>query len=133
MRNYLEGRARGPYLHTPTLKLKDYEQASTDRGEICPRCSPVLSMYVDTFKSFVDGGSHSKSVKPVNRSLMSRQSVVTRQNEWLRENIFDHVGNYLFCSPCVCLAFHISRQRLTYQQTLKRQVLMTPLVEEERC
>ena len=51
------------------------------------------------------------------------------QNEWLRENIFDAMGNYLFCARCVCSAFRISPQRLSRQRNIKRSQSQLPVVE----
>ena len=37
---------------------------------------------------------------------------VVLQNEWLRGNMFDAMGNYLFCQECIVGALNISKQRL---------------------
>ena len=64
---------------------------------------------------------------------------VKRQNDWLRENMFDAMGNYLFCCACVRIAFGISKQRITRQRAIKRKQFKEPLqsmskaeVEKER-
>lgn len=54
---------------------------------------------------------------------------VKAQNEWLRANIFDSVGNYLYCAKCVRLAFGISKQRLARQRIIK-QIFATEPVKE---
>ena len=46
---------------------------------------------------------------------------LVHQNEWLRGNVFDAMGNYLFCQECIMGALNISKQRLTRQRNVKRQ------------
>ena len=103
---------------------------------ICSRCLPVLSRYVDSFRELTHRGSHLKRVKHINPSPLSPDGDhyrdVKRQNEWIRENIFDVMGNYLFCASCVCSAFRISYQRLTRQRNVKRQFSTAPLVDMKK-
>lgn len=49
------------------------------------------------------------------------------QNEWLRENLFDSKGNYLFCRSCICATFEVSPGRLARQRTIKRKQSTDPL------
>ena len=49
------------------------------------------------------------------------------KNEWLRGNIFDSMGNYLFCQECVCAALQISKQRLARQRNIKKKQYQTPI------
>ena len=51
------------------------------------------------------------------------------QNAWLRSNVFDAMGNYLFCVKWVCAAFHVSPQRLSRLRDVKRAQFQTPTVE----
>ena len=52
---------------------------------------------------------------------------VKKQNKWLRENMFDALGNYLYCSPCICNAFGISTQHLARQRGVKQRLASTPV------
>ena len=54
------------------------------------------------------------------------------QNEWLRANVFDSVGNYLFCQECVKKALKISSQRLARQRSVKRSANTTPLFKMKK-
>ena len=54
---------------------------------------------------------------------------LVRQNEWLRSNMFDSLGNYLYCSSCIRAAFGISKQRLTRQRNIKRKENQEPTSE----
>ena len=78
-------------------------------------------------------GSNLKRVKHINPSPIRPDGKHYRdikcQNEWLRQNIFDVMGNYLFCFSCIHSAFHISKQRLAQQRNVKRQASTTPLID----
>ena len=45
---------------------------------------------------------------------------LVKQNEWLRNNVFDSLGNYIFCSRCVHHALGVLYQRLSRQRSIKR-------------
>ena len=127
--HYLDGNARRPYTHTPILNSGEQNTESPSlsmdqREKICSRCLPVLSRYVDSFRELTHRVSHLKRVEHINPSPLSPDGDhyrdVKRQNEWIRENVFDVMGNFLFCASCVCSAFRISYQRLTRQRNVKR-------------
>ena len=115
--NYLEGRARHPYRHTPVLiaSLAESPEASTSE-RICAQCKPILSRYADTFKELVHQGSHLKRVKHLypnpKRSDCTHYRDLKRHNEWLRANVFDTMGNYLYCYQCIRVAFGIRELRM---------------------
>ena len=52
-----------------------------------------------------------------------------RQNEWLVANVFDSMGNYLFCQPCIVAVFGPSRQRLAHLRNVKREMCQHPVVD----
>ena len=65
---------------------------------------------------------------------------IKRQNDWLTENVFDPMGNYLFDSACIRAALGISKNRLTRLRGVKRAHSGKPLrsmpkadVEKERA
>ena len=135
--NYLVGRASRPYVHTPTLNRSfDDDQPGTSAapssGEktICSKCHPVLSRWKDTFKGLVQQGSELKRRKCRNPdpkcSDLQPYRDLNRQNSWLRNNVFDAMGNYLFCACCICAAFHISPQRISKQRAIKRKHFSSP-------
>lgn len=47
------------------------------------------------------------------------------QNEWLQANVFDAMGNYLFCQECIVKALHVSKQRLARQRAIKRDTVQS--------
>ena len=64
---------------------------------------------------------------------------LVKQNKWLRNNVFDSLGNYIFCSRCVHHDLGVSYQRLSTQTSIKRRKSSEPIrsmtkseVEEER-
>ena len=84
-------------------------------------------------KSMVHQGSALKRRKSANphpkRGDATHYRDLVRQNEWLRSNMFDSLGNYLYCSSCIRAAFGISKQRLTRQRNIKRKENQEPTSE----
>ena len=135
---YLAGEARHPYLHTPSLRESPSSSGastSTTGPTVCGKCRPILSLYANTFKSLVHQGSDLKIRKTINPHPKKPSAVhyrdLNRQNDWLRENVFDPMGmgNYLYCSDCICASLQMSKQRLARQRHIKRQQSQQPLVE----
>ena len=133
---YLAGKSRGPYKlnrsvnESLTESSEDDLQPSTSESarvgtnsEICSKCNPVLSRYKDTFMSMKKQGSSLKKVKRLNpvpkRTDLSHYRDLKAQNDWLRANMFDSRGNYLYCAKCIRTAFGISKQRLARQRKMK--------------
>ena len=106
-------------------------------SEICSKCNPVLSRYKDTFKSMKKQGSSLKKVKrlnPVPKSAdLSHYRDLKAQNDWLRANMFDSRGNYLYCAKCIRVAFGISKQRLARQRKMKQNASQEPIVETTKA
>lgn len=104
-----------------------------ERGKVCSRCLPVLSRYKTTFEGLVHTGSTRKSRRSRNPhpKHVSTQPYrdLNAQNAWLRSNIFDAMGNYLFCGRCVCAALHVSPQRLSKQRQVRRAQFQAPTQE----
>ena len=50
------------------------------------------------------------------------------QNEWIRANLFDSMGNYLFCHTGIIRALSVSPQRLSRQRKVKRNLFQKPVV-----
>ena len=98
---------------------------------VCKSCAPVLQKYANTFSDMKRQGSELKRRKLINShpkkpSTMQYRDLV-KQNEWLRNNIFDATGNYLFCCRCVHHGLGISFQRLSRQRKIKRNQFSEPL------
>ena len=132
---YLQGKARHPYSHTPDLDRSLTEASGSSRAAsgVCNRCSPILSRYVEVFKSLVHQGTLLRKRKHVHPNPKHTDAIpyrdLKRQNEWLVVNIFDSLGNYLDCQPCVVAAFGISRQRLARLRNVKREMSQHPVVD----
>ena len=140
--NYLGGKARRPYSHSSTLSnsLAHYdsdslesEEEDTPSDSVCSRCLPVLSRYKPVFEGLTHHSTKLKRVKSINPTpkLPERAHYrdLVRQNDWLRENLFDGLGNYLFCVRCICSSFNISRQRHARQREIKQQQMQHPVVK----
>ena len=65
--------------------------------------------------------------------VQDTELIDVKQNEWLRQNVFDSFGNYLYCFACVCSALGVSKDRLTRQRNIKRQNSQQPIVEMKKC
>ena len=106
------------------------EQSQWNKN-VCKSCAPVLQKYAVTFTSLKRQGSELKKRKRINPHPKKPETLqyrdLVRQNEWLRCNIFDTVGNYLFCCKCVHHALGVSFQRLSRQRSVKRKQCAEPL------
>ena len=69
--------------------------------DVCKQCNPAFAKIVEGFCKLVHQGSELKKRKkrypaPKHEDRVHYRNVVA-QNEWIRGNIFDAMGNYLFC------------------------------------
>ena len=68
---------------------------------VCCKCKPILSCYHDSFTALVRIGSNLKRRKSRNpypkRANVQHYRDMNAQKEWIRENIFDTMGNYPLC------------------------------------
>ena len=87
-------------------------QASRQGTRTCPKCSPILSWYTDIFKGLIHQGTELKKRKRANPHPKRIDTIhyrdIIRQNEWMRENLYNPMGNYLFCSSCICASLGVS-------------------------
>ena len=94
-------------------------------------CAPILSKYYDTFKGMKRQGSELKRRKTINphpkRPESQQYRDLVKQNEWLRNNVFDTLGNFYFCSGCIRHALGISHQRLSRQRSIKKRLSNEPV------
>lgn len=132
--NYLEGRARRPYRRSAALNSSLTEESSasaTRLAGVCNECYPILSWYADTFRGLTHQGSdliRRKSIHPnPKRTDFTHYRDVKKQTDWLRQNVFDSMGNYLYCGVCVRSALGIGRQRIARQCQIKRLQSQQPL------
>ena len=137
--NYLKGKARCAHSISCTLKASFKENQpgpSTEASDehlqhVCKHCDPVLTKYADTFKGLIMQGTKLKKRKKINphpkRPDFAHYRDLNKQNEWLRSNVFDTMGNYLFCCKCIHIALGISYKRLAHQRSVKRSQYAEPL------
>ena len=132
---YLDGRAKNPHRHTRVLRRSLEEASSSGQGVsgVCPQCDPILSRYSDTFKEMVHHGSELKRKRSINphpkKADTTHYRDLVKQNEWLRNNVFDSLGNYLYCAACIRASLGVSKDRLARQRNIKRQQSQQPIVE----
>ena len=140
---YRKGKSRGPYALSKTLNSAvNSSQSEGDEPEqiqvgtnrdiaVCSKCKPALLRHEDMFKSLKKQGSSLKKVKKVNprpkRANFQHYRDLKSQNDWLRSNVLDAVGNYLYCSSCIRAVFGVSKQRLARQQSVKQSASKKPI------
>ena len=157
---YLQGRSRKPYRRAKDLQCS-FEDTQSDNpsssnpaitlhfepsdwnDNVCKSCAPISMKYSWTFKGMKRQGTELKRCKSINphpkQPAREQYRDLVKQNEWLRNNVYDSLGNYLFCSRCVHHALGVSYQRLSRQRSNKRCENSEPIrsmtkaeVEEER-
>ena len=109
--NYVHGTARGVYQ----LRSKDLETAmdlSPTIEGVCSACASGLSGIASGFWKLKHQGTELKKRKTKTLTHNEREHYrdINAQNEWLRGNVFDSVGNYLFCHSCIKKALKVSSQ-----------------------
>ena len=50
------------------------------------------------------------------------------QNQWIRSNLFDGLGNYRYCQACITAVYGIGSQRLAHQRSVKCRQGLIPLL-----
>ena len=143
---YVTGNCRNPYRLSRDLQkvLGDNEpstsssqamachvEQSTWNKNVCKSCAPVLEKYATTFREMKRQGSELKRRKLINPHPKKQDKEhyrdLVKQNDWIRNNIFDATGNYLFCCRCVHHGLGISFQRLARQRKIKKKQFSEPL------
>jgi hypothetical protein len=93
----------------------------------------VLQKYEETFKGLLRQGSELKRRKIISphpsKPNFQHYRDIVKQNEWLRNNIFDPMGNFLFCTKCIRTTLGISSKRLSRLRTQKRAQFNEPIRE----
>ena len=66
---------------------------------ICSQCASVLSRYRDIFLKMVHQGSELKRKKAIYPNPKKDDAIpyrdIVKQNEWLQQNCYDSLGNYV--------------------------------------
>ena len=101
--------------------------------EVCSTCVSSLGQIADGFKQAKHHGTELKKKKK--KRLQEPKDPdrdhyrnVSIQNEWIRGNLFDAMGNYLFFHKCIINALNISLQCLFRQCKVKQYQFQKPLV-----
>ena len=141
-KSYLQGRAHRAYRLATDISAafegqedtpNAYPECSKElpRSGVCSSCVPVLNKYAPIFKGLKRQGSELKRRKVSNPHPKHPERELYRdlvkQNDWLRANVFDSLGNYLFCSKCVHVALGVSYKRLARQRRVKRREFNEPI------
>ena len=128
---YMDGRSRKAYKLRKDIDIAQKQMGSPPHMPdlVCITCSEALSRIQQSFFGLKRQGSEIKRRQvPKNQDKQHYRNLVV-QNEWLRANVFDAMGNYLFCQQCITAALQISKQRLVRQRCVKRNQYQKPVVE----
>ena len=64
-------------------------------------------------------------------SLTTTTSIPVAQNQWIRENLFDAHGNYLYCVTCIVDNLGVYTERLARHRQIKSVVWVFNRAQEE--
>ena len=148
---YLAGEARCLYRQTWTLdstsldgsvSLSSADEVETPAGTpissatskplVCNSCSPVLDKYALTFKSILKQGS-SRILILISQTSNTIGTWLNRMSGCTYNNIFDPLGNYLFCSPCVNAALGVSFNCLAHLRSIMKAQFLDPMKMIPKC
>ena len=118
LQNLFSRPVRMPYRLRKRLR-NSMDGNETVLDGVCKQCNPAFAKIVEGFRKLVHQGSELKKRKkqypaPKHEDRIHYCNVVA-QNEWIRGNIFDAMGNYIFCHNCVRKGLGVSKQRLSSQ------------------
>ena len=116
--NYMEGISRKAYRVKQDIEDAQMRMGSppTLSVKVCHSYSNPLSCIKEMFNGLKRQGSdlrkrrgeHTRRHIHDSRLRTNSYRNLVLQNEWLRANIFDTMGNYLFCQECVCVLHYRS-------------------------
>ncbi len=108
--NSLDGKARCPHTHSRSLRLSlaeaSFSSPSTDHGGdgVCPQMFSSTFSLLSKRWCTLELSSRRERRNPASKrpeSEFTHYRDITRQNEWLRPNMSDSLGNYLYCFNCI--------------------------------
>ena len=133
--NFVRGGARSVYK----VRSKDLERSlslSPSLEGVCQSCASGLSGIAVGFCKLRQQGTELKKRKSrlphPKHPERDHYRDINAQNEWLRGNVFDAMGNYMFCHECIKKALKVSSQRLTRQRNVKRKVFQQPVSQMKK-
>ena len=134
--NYLGGKARKAFFRTLQSNVKKPQKHRAHCWTIYAQNAYLFFLGLQICSWSLLTGSNLKRVKHINPSPIHPDGKHYRdikcQNEWLQQNIFDVMGNYLFYCSGVRSAFHISKQTRAQQRNVQRQASATPLIDRKK-
>lgn len=126
----------------PSLNRSISDQTSSSSDVIVPSkkkklqcvvCPPILAKLSKVYDSL---GMHSPNVlqkrkrcypSPKKSTCQPYRNLV-QQNQWVRDNLFDAQGNYVYCKSCILECINIHSERLVHQRKIKYNLSQCPIV-----
>ena len=111
LENYISGKSRKAYrVHEDVTRSAE---GSPHMEGVCSVCQQGLARVAEGFHRLRHQGTElKKRVKilphPKHPERTHYRNIIA-QNEWLRANVFDSMGNYLFCQECIVKGLRISK------------------------
>ena len=134
LENYMRGKSRKAYRVNEDLTKS--VSGSPHLEGVCPLCQQALSEVAKGFHRLRHQGTElKKRVKRLphpKHPERSHYKNTIAQNEWIRANVFDSMGNYLFCQECVVKGLRISKQRLSRQRKVKQNSFQHPITKKKK-
>ncbi|XP_070534172.1 uncharacterized protein [Ptychodera flava] len=131
LENYLEGFARGAYMLKPQLSrhLQELDRNEKAPRYPCSKCSPILNSAKESFTSIIHPADQllkRRACYPHPKKRQKHHRNISKENDWLLENVFDVLGNYQFCQPCVVQVLGVGSERLAKLREVKRNLQQEP-------
>lgn len=133
---FLNGESRKPYMLRKNLvqglknstedgfspKRQYLENKAAITSSPCI-CKETLGQFSDQFHSMLHTGPkliyRARIQEPKTENKKYRD--ISKQNQWLLENIFDSHGNYLYCHSCLKRILGVGAERLHRLREIKRE------------
>ena len=136
----LEGSMRSAYVLkdslTKALAEEDDDKENvvpeTEKTCICSKCHPGLEALREQFENITHSYSTELQRKRSGSGTKYKCRNILKENEFLRNNVFDACGNYVFCFQCILSCFKVGSQRLTRQHKLKQDLIHETLLEVQK-
>ena len=134
LENYISGKSRKAYrVHEDVTRSAE---GSPHMEGVCSVCQQGLARVAEGFHRLRHQGTElKKRVKilphPKHPERTHYRNIIA-QNEWLRANVFDSMGNYLFCQECIVKGLRISKQRLAHQRQVKKSFFQHPITKKTK-
>lgn len=138
VKNFLNGKARRAYVLREDIarglevqvnsNLGKIRNSKSDNSTLSCTCSETLGQFAEEFKNMLHTGKEliRRASKSKAKSPNKNYPNITKQNDWLINNVFDLYGNYLFCVSCINKILGVHPTRLSRLRKIKQEIAKSP-------